>query len=74
MSPSGTPSSVKPSWFWLKLRTEKRVDHSLVPSALADCTETLGSFSSTLSGLVPGVAALMSTAVTVWTWRVSPRP
>jgi hypothetical protein len=36
MSPSGTPSSVKPSWFWLNPRRLMRVDHSYAPNASDD--------------------------------------
>ena len=53
MSPSGTPSSVKPIWFWLKPRTTMRVDHSYEPKGSADWKFTPGSFSIALSGLVP---------------------
>ena len=56
MSPSGTPSSVKPSWFWLKPRSEIRVDHSYAPKASDDWKLTPGSFATALSGEVPGVS------------------
>ncbi len=67
MSPSGTSSRVKPSWFWLKPRTVMRVDHSYAPHGSDDWKFTLGSLASTLIGLVPGATISMSLAVMVWT-------